>query len=397
MPQTQRQSSSSPAPLRFAVIGCGALAQGTHIPNLARSDKAELYACCDVSEEALAACRARYGVGRLTKDWRELVGDPQVEAICLATTERLRLPVIAAAAEAGKPVYVEKPLARELDEVYRIRDVVHAAGIPFCVGHNRRSSPAMIEAHDIFRRHMTDPQPCGWRWNREGDRRPRLPEDGRPSMSVRINDDWYSWKGWVFDKEHSLHGPMVFEMTHFTDLCNWFLAAEPTEVIAVESGMLNHAVIIRYAGGELATITMCANGTFGYPKELYEMMGNGGMVVVDHMVELRTAGVGGAPGVKPYPLGGRSGAEAGLHGWLAQRHEACEQAAAAGDPTLLLRSPGPDKGHAHQLDRFVDEIRGVGPTVCGIDDAVTATQVAFAAVRSAHEHRVVSLEETQCC
>ena len=42
-------------------------------------------------------------------------------------------------------------------------------GIPFCVGHNRRSSPAMLDAHRIFRQHMTHPKTCPWRWRREGD------------------------------------------------------------------------------------------------------------------------------------------------------------------------------------------------------------------------------------
>ncbi len=61
---------------------------------------------------------------------------------------------------------------------------------------------------------------------------------------------------------------MLFEMTHFTDVCNWFLAEAPVEVTAVESSMLNEAIIIRYSNGSLATIVMGSNGTFGYCKEL---------------------------------------------------------------------------------------------------------------------------------
>ena len=69
-------------------------------------------------------------------------------------------------------------------------------------------------------------------------------------------DDWHSWKGWVFDKTQAPHGPMLFEMTHFTDVCNWFLADMPIEVSAVAAGMLNEAVIIRYSSGALATIVL---------------------------------------------------------------------------------------------------------------------------------------------
>jgi predicted dehydrogenase len=254
----------------------------------------------------------------------------------------------------------------------------------------------MIDAHRIFRAHMKNPKPCPWRWDREPEDRPQLSDDGRASLAVRINDDWYSWKAWVFDKTQAPHGPMLFEMTHFTDLCNWFLGGEPAEVTAIETGMLNHAIVIRYKDGELATLNLCANGTFGYPKELYEAMGNGGIVVVDHMVEVRTAGIEGAPRRTVYPLlkdrHPDIGTEGGILGWLEKKHAACQEVIETGDPMRQFAAE-PDKGHAHALDRFVDEIRGVGPVVCGVRDAVLATRVAFAAIRSAKEHRIVSLAE----
>ena len=300
------------------------------------------------------------------------------------------------AAVAGKPVYCEKPIATTMAEALEIQRVVHSAGVPFCVGHNRRCAPSMVDAHRIFRQHMNAPAPCPWRFDREGTARPRLASDGVAGMSVRINDDWHSWKGWALDKSLAPHGPMLFEMTHFTDLCNWFLAAEPEEVVALDHGDLNHGIVIRYKSGEMATIIMCANGTFGYPKELYEMFGNGGALVVDHMVELRTAGIAGAPARTCYPIRNdrfrEIGQEGGLSGWLAKNRAAAEAAGSAGN-AFLASLPGVDKGHAHALDRFVDEILCHGPVVCGIDDAVRATRVAFAAIRSVQLRRVVRLDE----
>ncbi len=317
--------------------------------------------------------------------------------ICLATTEKLRLPVIALAAKAGKPVYVEKPLAMTLEEMGEIQRVVHAANIPFCVGHNRRSSPAMLDAQRIFRQHMTQSRALPMALaTAKAITLPALPDDGVPSVSVRINDDWYSWKSWVFDKSHAPHGPMLFEMTHFTDMCNWFLAEEPVEVTAVETGILNVAVIIRYRSGALATIVIASNGTFGYCKELYEFMGNGAYLAVDHMLEVRTAGIEGAPAKTIYPMvqdrHPQIGTEGGVSGWLAKKRAACAEAAASNDP-LLQFTAEPDKGHAHALERFVDQILGKGPEVCGVDAAVLATRVAFAAIRSAHERRSVLLDE----
>ena len=389
----------SHAPVRFGVIGCGSLAQASHLPNLVKFAKTELVMCCDLSEEILAFCRHEYGATRTTTDFHAVVNDPEVDAICLATTENLRLPVIEAAAAHGKPVYVEKPMAASLEETLQIQAVVNESGIPFCVGHNRRNSPAMIDARRMFRQHMGDPQPCPWRYDREGPARKPQAEEGAAGITYRINDDWYSWKAWAFDDQTAAYGPLIFEMTHFVDVCNWFLAAEPAEVVCIESGPLNHGVVIRYKTGELATITMCGNGTFGYPKELVEAMGQGGIVVVDHMVEVRTAGIAGAPAKTVYPLLEDDpypgvGPEGGIEGWLAKRRKACEDAAAAGDTSKVMVA-NPDKGHTHALDRFVDEIRGMGPMVCGVDDAALATRVALAAVKSAHEHRFVSMDEVR--
>jgi predicted dehydrogenase len=340
-------------------------------------------------------CQERFHPPRITPDFREAIADPEVEAVCLATTERLRLPVIQEAARYGKPVYVEKPLATSLGEMYRIRDVVKQSGIHLCVGHNRRSSPAMLEAYRIFRSHMERPDPCPWRYDRERDARPPLPDDGAAGMSVRINDDWYSWKKWVFDPQQAPHGPMLFEMTHFTDICNWFIGQPPREVIALTNGMLNHGVVVNYVGGAMATISMCANGTFAYPKELYEVMGNGGIVATD-LSEVRTAGIVGTPAQQVFPLlvdrHPQAGAEGGSSGWLAKRRAACADAERTGRPLTEFLSEC-DKGHARAIDRFVDEIRGEGPEVCGVDSAVLASRVAFAAIQSAKERRAVLLDE----
>lgn len=382
--------------LNFAVIGCGSQAQGQHLPNIRDSRKAALHTCCDVSEETLAVCREQFRPQETTTDFLEAIRRPEVEAICLATTEALRLPAIEAAARLGKPVYTEKPLAATWEEALEIQRVVKNAGIPFCVCHNRRYSPAMADAHRIFRAHVEDPKISPWRWDREGGNRPQRPEDNIPAAAVRINDDHASWKAWVHDAEAYSHGPMLFEMTHFVDLCNWFLAAQPVEVCAMENGLYLHSVSIRYDTGSLATITMCANGSFGYPKELYEFMGFAGVVSVHHMMEVITAGIEDVPRRKTYPpakdLYPDSGAEGGISGWLAKRDASCSEALETGDH-IRVHAVEPVKGHARMLDAFVDEIRGEGPVVCGVDDAVLATRTCLAAVRSAREKRFVALDE----
>ena len=138
------------APLRFAVIGCGSVARSQHIPNIVKSPRMTLHTCVDLDDAILAECRDVFGAKHIRKDYQGAIEDPEVDVICLATTEKLRLPVIALAAKAGKPIYVEKPLAMTLEEMSEIRRVVLEADIPFCVGHNRRASPAMIDAQRSF-------------------------------------------------------------------------------------------------------------------------------------------------------------------------------------------------------------------------------------------------------
>ena len=118
----------------------------------------------------------------------------------------------------------------------------------------------------------------------------------------------------------------------------------------------------------MPTLSLCGNGTFGYPKELYEAMGNASMVVCDHMCEVRTAGIKDAPAKIIYPfLNDRHpdvGSQGGISGWLEKKAAACQDALDKNDQALQFTAE-PDKGHAYAIDRFVDEIRGFGQTVCG--------------------------------
>ncbi|MBE2203704.1 MAG: hypothetical protein IAE94_05160, partial [Chthoniobacterales bacterium] len=158
--------------------------------------------------------------------------------------------------------------------------------------------------------------------------------------------------------------------------------------------VLNHAIIIHYAHGGMATVTMASTGSFAYPKELLEAIGGGGIVVCDHMLEVRTGGIVGAPPVTRFPmLNDRHpnvGREGGLHGWLEKKQAACAEA--ANDPMLQFTAE-PDKGHRRMLAEFIREIRGERGPVCPASDAVLATRVCLAAAKSYIEGRAVDMSE----
>lgn len=382
-------------PIRFAVIGCGILARSQHLPNILSLTEARLQTCCDTSEESLSLCSELFHPEKLTRDFREAINDPEVDAVLVATGEHFRLPIYEVAAQAGKPVYTEKPLTGSWTDTLKAREIVNSSRIPFCVGHNRRCSPAMVRAHEIFRRHMENPQPCPWRFQRAGWETIDVNgQDGVPAISLRVNDDWHSWKSVHLDGPNAKYGLLLAEMTHFADLASWFLASEPTRVFAMHNGVLNHSVSIEYANGGIASIFMAGNGSFGYPKELLEAFGNGGAVICDHMLEVRTAGIAGAPRVEKYPMlkdrHPAIGNQGGLHGWLEKRGQAATEAVAAGDPMQAFTAE-PDKGHARMLREFIREIRGERGPVSPLEDAIRATRICLAAMESAEEQRPVNV------
>jgi predicted dehydrogenase len=388
------------SPLNVAVIGCGMLARAQHIPNILACADTRLHTCCDLDKDVLRSLKSQYPGLKTTTDFGSAVVDPEVDLLVVATTEHFRIPIYEAAIAARKPVLTEKPLAATLPEARQARDMVIAAGIPFCVGHNRRCSPAMAEARAIFRRHMTQPQPCPWRFRRPGWEYVRDvvgDEEQMPAISIRINDDWLSWKSVHLRGDNAEYGLLLSEMTHFADLARWFVNAEPKRVGVLSSGVLNHATVVEFEGGAIASIFMSGNGTFGYPKELLEAFGHGGAVIVDHMLEVRTAGIADAPARKIYPfLNDRYpdiGTQGGLAGWLEKKQAARAESLRAGDADWISIAE-PDKGHARMLGAFVEEIRGLrSDPVSPVADAVQAVEICAAAIRSFREGRFVDIAE----
>ena len=387
------------APIDVAVIGCGTLAQGAHLPNLRAIEGARLAWACDASASTLRAVASAFRPQRTTRDYMDVIRDPATRAIILATAQDVRLPVIRAAAAAGKAIYCEKPIASTLRAMNAIRKVVTKAGVVFCAGHNRRSAPAMQYAREAFRAARAKTRKPSWRLDRISGLRAPWPEERQATMLIRINDDLLSWKPWVLEKGIVSLGPMMFEMTHFTDLACWFLERQPVEVNACGHLRANQSVSILFDDGSLATIFMTGVGTFSYPKELYELYVNGSAVVVDHLMEVRTGDVPGFPIRRTFPFGFKQDPHprvddgGGIRAWHVKRRHA-EKLAERGsrDWDFLTRHEGgPNKGHQEHLRGFLDAARGLGPSPCDADSAILATRIALAAIESLRKGRPVRM------
>jgi predicted dehydrogenase len=127
--------------LRVGVIGCGLIAQVMHLHYLRElSDRFEIAAIADLSEDVRSACAREYGVAKQFATWQELVAEP-LDAV-LVLTSGSHAPMAIAAAKAGMHVLVEKPMCFSVPEGRAMVDAASAAGVTLMVAYNKRYDPA---------------------------------------------------------------------------------------------------------------------------------------------------------------------------------------------------------------------------------------------------------------
>jgi len=364
---------------RVAVVGCGAISRLVHLPNIDANPRTKLAVTCDLDSAAAEECRQQYGAKRACTDFHDVVNDPGVDVIVCATHTNLRSELIVPALQAGKPVYVEKPLANTLDEMLEILRVTRSTGVPVCVGHNRRSSPAILELKRLLEKAIQGPG--GWPPSidrSDGGARQSLPEEKQIQMLIRVNDDCRSWMDWIYDDQE---GILFAEMVHFIDVALWLNPSPPVRVFAEGSSRGNFTLLIRFQDGSLTTIQHTLGGHFDYPKELYEISANHVTLALDHHIELRQRGLSDEPFRTTYPF--RYDPNLPAVDSIDAYHQAVtdtfEQARKGGGRPAYI---SPDKGLTAHLDRFLDCIEGKGENPCSVVDAVVVTRIALKLLQS---------------
>ena len=129
------------APLRIALVGTGRIGR-MHAGLLQRQVKgAELVAVHDINHQRAVEVGAAFGAP-VVERLADLLATEEVEAIGVCAATDVHAELIVAAAEAGKAIFSEKPIALDLVEVDRALAAVETAGVPFQVGFNRRFDPS---------------------------------------------------------------------------------------------------------------------------------------------------------------------------------------------------------------------------------------------------------------
>ena len=245
----------APERVRLGVIGTGGRAHGL-MRHLVDSGRSEFVALCDANEPRLASAKAVAGGKAETyRDFRALLDRKDIEGVVIATPDHWHCPMVVAAVQAGKDVYVEKPVSHNVWEGRRAVEAARKYGRIVQAGMQIRSSEGIAEAFE---------------WVRAGNLgairvarglcyKPRQsigkvsgptavpqgvdydlwtgPAPMRPLMRARLHYDWH----WVFDTGN---GDLGNQGIHQMDLCRWVLGER-----------------------RLAPRVMSAGGRFGYEDD----------------------------------------------------------------------------------------------------------------------------------
>jgi len=136
-------------PVRTAVVGLGYWGPNL-IRNLNDLELAELRWICDLDESRLASFGRRYPSVRCTREFDDLLADPELEAIAIATPVSTHYPLALAALEAGKHVFIEKPLAASVAEGERLATVAAESDLTLMPGHTFLYSPPVNMIRELI-------------------------------------------------------------------------------------------------------------------------------------------------------------------------------------------------------------------------------------------------------
>jgi predicted dehydrogenase/threonine dehydrogenase-like Zn-dependent dehydrogenase len=240
-----------------AVIGAGNYAFKTLLPALQE---------CGIERRVIASSRGvsgahaarKFGFAEATSDLDALFARPDVDAVVIATRHDSHARFVCQALAAGKHVFVEKPLARNEQELEAIETATQAARGLLMVGFNRRFAPHIVKAAQLLQR-IAQPR----------------------AIVITVNAGPVPPEHWTQDAQAG-GGRIVGEACHFLDLAR-FLAGAPME--EMETTKINTDTLtasLRYQNGSAASIHYFANGSRKFPKERVEIFCGGSILQLNN-------------------------------------------------------------------------------------------------------------------
>ncbi|HOB09852.1 MAG: Gfo/Idh/MocA family oxidoreductase [Limnochordia bacterium] len=139
--------------LRVGIIGCGGIANGKHLPAVAKIPEAEMVAFCDIILSRAEAAKTKYGTkdAKVYRDYEELLADPSIDVVHVLTPNKWHAPMTIAALQAGKHVMCEKPMAKTAVEARAMVEAAKATGKLLTIGYQNRYRSDVQYLHNVCR------------------------------------------------------------------------------------------------------------------------------------------------------------------------------------------------------------------------------------------------------
>jgi predicted dehydrogenase/threonine dehydrogenase-like Zn-dependent dehydrogenase len=263
----QPTSARLARPVRVGVVGAGQFAKAVLLPGLADHKQVRIHAVCTSSGLSARDVGKRYGAAYCTSDSSQIMADPEIDAVLIATRHDQHGTLAVQALRAGKAVFVEKPLAITADGLANVQNTLATVpGARLFVGYNRRFSPLAIKCKAFFE-----------------------PRAEPLFITYRINAGTFPADHWVFDPKEG-GGRILGEVCHFVDFLCYLTSALPARIHAealpgkgprtLERDSVT--ITLRMTDGSVGTIHYLANGDPSVPKEYAEVFGGQRSAILDN-------------------------------------------------------------------------------------------------------------------
>ncbi|GIN56045.1 oxidoreductase [Lederbergia ruris] len=209
--------------LKVAIVGCGGIANGKHMPSLSKLEQVEMVAFCDIVVEKAEEAAAKFGVegAKVYEDYKELLADSSIDIVHVCTPNSSHAEISIAALESGKHVMCEKPMAKTSEEAKQMVEAAKRTGKKLTIGYNNRFRPDSLHLHNVCTR---------------GD----LGEVYYAKAHAIRRRAVPTW-GVFLDEEKQGGGPLIDIGTHALDLTLWMMDNyKPKAVLGTTYHKLGH-------------------------------------------------------------------------------------------------------------------------------------------------------------
>lgn len=318
---------------KFGIIGAGNYTSATVVPCLTKA-QAKIKYIASAGGLTAKVMAKKAGAEMATSDYKEMLKDPEVGLVIITTRHNLHAPMVKEVLEAGKSVFVEKPLCLKPEELDEIAAVYEKAGegVTLTVGYNRRFSPYAVKLKQMI-------------------------GDGVKNIVATMNAGFIPPEMWVHDLEVG-GGRIIGEACHFIDLCS-FLAGSKVSAVCMnamgenpQENTDNATILLKYENGTNAVINYFANGSKSYPKERIEVFSQERVFVLDNWRKLEGFGSKGFSKMK--------GAM--------------------------------DKGQKDEFRMLNERLQNGGTSLIPFESIVNTTKATFAAIQSMKENKWVEIK-----